>query len=419
MVKQWSTIGNNYGVLLKNSDESIGYNEFFSSESTEFGGQLRPQIIIQYINNSGLENYWTYHSQNIGRAGTAHINDFNGNLVYIHNDISLSGSKMPLTLNHVFNSNEKDRHAFGNEGVTSIYGLGWRLNLSQKIDSLVMEGTQWYAYTDEDGTKIYFYYDKSSGTYKQLAGTDLTFTKNSDGTYSIKDKDEGVLDFSTTGYLQKIRDKNNNTITLSYDGLVLKRITDGAGRVTTLETLSNGQLIAITDPSGRKIRFQYIGPNLYRITYPDDKYSTFRYDSSNRLIEVTNYDGYKITYNYYSQAPYRISKVTEFGTDGITGGSLNLTYGYNTTTFTDSRGRKEVYQFNDYGNTITVRDDEGGAEYYKYFSDNLANKLSLSSKLQKFTKNYLRNHNAEKKDSEWTVDYWDGSEGSGSFSTDT
>jgi YD repeat-containing protein len=419
MVKGWYDADANYGLVLKNNDESVGYNEFISSDIGSEYEQGRPQVIINYVNNSGLEDYWTYHSQDVRRAGTGYINDHNGNLIYIHDDLIMSGNKMPLTLKHVFNSNEKDKNAFGDGGSTvGNYGLGWRLNLSQKIDGLTVEGVQWYAYTDEDGSRIYFSYDSSSGTYKQEMGTDFTFTKNADGSYSIKDKDGGTTDFTNTGYLYKVRDKNDNAITLSYDGAILKKITDGAGRVTSLNVLGNGYLVGITDPAGRRTSFEYNGAQLYKITYPDGKYSIFLYDSSNKLLSAVNHDGYKITYSYYSQSPYRVSKAEEFGTDGVLGGSLNISYGYNTTVFVDGKGRKNVYQFNDYGNTVSVRDDDESAEYYKYLGENLSNKLSLESRLQKFSKNYLRNHNAEISKSDWIVDYWTGSQGSGEFTTE-
>lgn len=53
----------------------------------------RPQIILTYVNNSGLESYWTYHSQDVRRAGTGYTNDYNGNVIFVHNDMSMSGNK--------------------------------------------------------------------------------------------------------------------------------------------------------------------------------------------------------------------------------------------------------------------------------------------------------------------------------------
>ncbi|WP_162920305.1 DNRLRE domain-containing protein [Clostridium fermenticellae] len=424
VVKEWLSSGVNYGIMLKNSDETVGYNQFLSSnvsEYDEYGNHLaeaRPRIRIDYINNSGLEDYWTFHNQTAGRAGTGYVNDYNGNLIFVHNDLAMDGNKMPLTLNHIFNSNDRN----SSRG----YGLGWRLNLNQKVDFVTIGEGEFYVYTDEDGTKHYFYYDASTATYKEQLGSDLTFTKNSDNSYIIKDKNGGTLEFVPGGYLYKIKDKNDNTITLSYDGVILKKITDGAGRVTTLDVLSNGYLVGIIDPGGRRTSFAYNGIQLSKITYPDGKYSVFYYDNNNNLIEAVNYDNYMLNYSYYTEAPYRISGIEEFGTDGIAGRRLGIEYNYNTTTFTDAKGRKNIYQFTDYGTTASIQDNSGSAEVYKYYNSNkydktapnLYNKLNLTSKMQKFTKNYLKNHGAEKENSDWTPGNFEGKEINASFTTE-
>ncbi|WP_411681918.1 DNRLRE domain-containing protein [Clostridium thailandense] len=424
VVKYWLASGENYGIMLKNSDETVGYNQFFSSNVSEYdenGNHLadaRPRIRIDYINNSGLENYWTFHNQKVGRAGIGYVNDYSGNLIFVHNDVAMGGNKMPITLNHVFNSNDRNS-SMG-------YGLGWRLNLNQKVDFVTIGEGQFYVYTDEDGTKHYFYYDTSTGTYKEQLGSDLTFTKNSDNSYIIKDKNGGALEFLPGGYLYKIKDKNDNTITLNYDGTVLKKITDGAGRVTTLDVLSNGYLVGIIDPSGRRTSFAYNGIQLSKITYPDENYTLFSYDNNNNLTNAINYDGYNVVYTYYTEAPYRVKSIKEFGTDGTPGGSLDIQYDYNTTTFTDAKGRKNIYQFTDYGTTASIKDDDESAELYKYYNSNkydqttpnLYNKLNSTSKMQKFVKNYLKNHGAEKENSDWSPGNSEGREINAAFTTD-
>lgn len=409
IAKEWYSSKTNYGLVLKNNDESTGYNKFYSSDTDEQLMSFRPQVTITYVNNSGLESYWTYHSQDLRRAGVGHINDYTGNLIFIHDDITMDGNRMPLTLNHIFNSNEKSE----NIG----YGNGWRLNLSQKVFKVLIDGIDWYEYTDEDGTKHYFSYDSATNSYVQELDTDLTLLKNTDGTFTIKDKNDNALNFRPDGYLSTIKDQNNNTLLLNYEGVVLKSITDGAGRVTTLN-ITNNILSEVIESSGRKTTFSYTGTQLTRITYADGKYSTFVYDADNKLITIINHDGYKVNYAYYSQIPYRVMRIEEFGSDGIAGGSLNLSYGYNTTVFTDAKNVKNIYQFNDSGNTISIKDDDGSAEFYKYLEQKLSKKLAIESKLQKFTKNYLRNHNIEITNTDWTVGYWGVSQGTGSISTE-
>ena len=323
----------------------------------------------------------------------------------------MNGNKMPLSLNHVYNSNDKN--------LTIGYGYGWRLNLSQRIVEQTIDSVQYYVYTDEDGTKHYYKYDSSRGAIvDELNPTDYTLTKNGDGTYVIKDKKNNQLKFTASGYLWIITDSNGNTLTLSYNGATLSTITDGAGRVTTLDINQYGYLVGIIDPSNRRTSFGYNGAQLTTITYPDGTRTNYTFDASNKLTSASYNNGYKITYEYYAAAPYRVKKVLETHVNGTLGNELNISYGNNTTLFTDVKGRKNTYQFNYFGNTINVTDADGNAEYYKYLSGTNENKkLSLESKLQKTVTNLLKNHNIEQS-GYWTVNYWTDSTGSGSFTTE-
>lgn len=89
------------------------YNKYYLLYTSIAYGDCRPQVTIDYVNNSGLEDYWTYHSQDIGRAGTGYINDYNGNFVLIHDDLDMNGNRMPISLNHVFNSNRTRTIGYG------------------------------------------------------------------------------------------------------------------------------------------------------------------------------------------------------------------------------------------------------------------------------------------------------------------
>ncbi|NHM33614.1 DNRLRE domain-containing protein [Neobacillus terrae] len=415
IAKQWYSNQPNYGVMLKASDEPGNYTEFYSSDVSSAYAAYRPVATFDYVNNSGLEDYWTYHSHDIGRAGTGYINDYSGNLVFTHDDLSMNGERMPVSINHVYNGNDRL--------IDNQYGLGWRLNLSQKVeyDSTLNQ----YLYTDEDGTKHYFNLDSTTNIYKDESGLDLTMAIDSSSStekYKVKDKSGNQLSFNSSGYLMFIKDNNNNKITLGYSGNYLVNVTDGAGRLTTIKRdPTSNYLTQIIDPSGRITSYTYTGSDLTKITYPDGKYSQYTYDSNHNLTEAKNFDGYRIDYTYYTNAPYRIQKSTESNIDSnqvvTSGQSLQFTYGNNTTSFVDNKGRKEIYQFNDSGQTVSTNDADGNGQYFKYkTSGTNVNKISAASKLQKTTLNYLLNHNAE------TSDYWvagnDGGTGTAGFSTD-
>ncbi|QAA33772.1 DNRLRE domain-containing protein [Clostridium manihotivorum] len=409
-VKDWYVNGNNNGLMLKNSNESQGFTEYLSSDCSQDYTSLRPMITVNFRNNSGLEGYWNYHTQAVGRAGTALVNDYNGNLVFVHEDLSMSGSRMPANIRHVYNNSEK--------GQDNKYGLGWRLNLSQRVIPKTLNSKQWYCFIDEDGTNHYFGLDSSTGTYKDEDGLDLTLTVNSDGTYTIRDKNDGTLNFNSSGFLVTVKDSNSNTITLNYNGNILNSIKDGSGRITTLETDTNGNLKAIIDPAGRRTSYEYTGSLLTSIIYPDTKKTVYSYDNDNKLTSATNFDGLKVSFEFNNIAPYKVTKFLESNVDGTVGEELNLSYASNATTFIDAKKRSETYQFNDNGNTVSTLDNNGQAQYYSYGNSGAqTNKMLLESKLQKTPISYIRNHNAEN-NSVWYAASWGNSVGTQTFTTE-
>ena len=421
IVKEWYNTGNNTGLMLQAQNETSGSGTPEHFYSSDIGiVEYRPVVVIGYVNNAGLENYWTYHSQDAGRAGCGYINDYNGSLVFVHNDLSMNGNRMPVMINHVFNSSERN--------VDMGYGQGWRLNLSQTVKYESIDNTPYYIYTDEDGTKHFFKFDSSKNIYIDEAGTNYTLTVNGSGSTRkivIKDKEDNKLTFGNSTLLETIEDRNKNTITLRYDSnKKLIEVVDGAGRKAKLNVEASGRLKSITDPSGREVKYEYADNKLKTITYPDNKSSVYEYDSAKNLINAINYDGYKMIYSYYDKLAsgdknvqsYRIKKVQEAHTNGTLGGELNISYGRNSTTFTDYSGRKSIYQFNNIGNTICIKDPDGSAQYYKYFEDGnvTKNKLKNESKLQKTVLNLLKNHNVEA-NTDWNLNSSSGSTGSGSF----
>ena len=189
LVKEWYQNGRNYGVLLRDSYELSGYTAYLSSDCDSDYTNMRPRIDISYVNYSGLEDYWTYHSQEAGRAGTVYVNDYNGNVIMQHNTMETGGSLMPMGLTQVYNSNDKD---------TDIgYGYGVRLNYHQTIRKITIAGTEYYKHTDGDGTVHYFVYDSTKKKWKEETGLELELilkTGDSDIAYVIKDKEEQPLD---------------------------------------------------------------------------------------------------------------------------------------------------------------------------------------------------------------------------------
>lgn len=424
IAKNWYSGSANNGILLKDVSDTGGYKEWYTTNATY--GDV-PYAYFVYTNYAGLEGYWDYASSSIGRGGSANVNLYNGNMVYTHSDLEMNGNRMPVAIAHVFNSTTR------NDNDTSmLYGKGWRTNFDQRVEYVTIAETNYYAYTDEDGTVHYFVL--KDGEWKAEDGIDLKLTVGGSNEITIMDKTDNKLVFypvadpNKPGFLNYVEDNNGNRQTVGYDGNHrINKITDGAGRIILLTRDANGYLDKIRQPidatNYRETVFIYdANDRLKEIQYPDSNSTTFTYDANGNMTSATNFDGKKTTITYQSAAPYRVTQLEE--SNGATmGGCLDYDYGYNRTEITDVDGRKAQYQFNDNGNTVCVIGPDGSATYSKFgttangATTNDINKIILSSKQQKFSVNYLLNHNMESSAS-WTLNSYSGSVGTHTYATD-
>ena len=384
LVKNWYINGGNYGLMVKDAYEFSGYTEFLSSDCHDGFKEMRPHISLTYMNYSGLEDYWSYHSQDAGRAGAVHVNDCNGNLILIRSDMATGGSRMPMSVAHVYNTNDRTEDVG--------YGYGFRLNYHQTIAKKTIDTTDYYEYVDADGTKCYFYYDKEKKEWKDELGKELTLKVNGDTSkepYVIESKDHSRMVFGRAGHLIHIIDQNANQITVTFgkgDGKITA-VTDGAGRVAKLAYFTDAdgkqtRVKTLTAPDGRVWNFAYTDGKLTTVTDPDGKKSTYAYDSKKLLTSVKNFDGYELRYTYDTKNPYRVKKIAEYAGE-TAGKSLSLTYGYNSTKFTDNKGRKEIYRFDNNGTLTHIHDGYGhalGARFNR--SGSHVNCLENTTKLQ-------------------------------------
>lgn len=417
MVKDWYQNGGNYGLMFKNDKELSGYTEFLSSDCDNGFQDMRPRIELSYVNYSGLEAYWSYHSQDVGRAGTVHVNDYNGNLILIHDTMATGGSRVPMSLAHVYNSN--------NRQVNLGYGYGFALSYHQTLKKVKIAGTDYYQHTDGDGTVHYFYYDSKKFKWLEEGGSESYVTIHADASEQlvIHDKENNQLMFRN-GYLVKVKDKNGNTLVVVWnDGRVIS-VTDGAGRKTALTYLKNSQgkltyLHEIMSPSGKKKLFGYNNGDLVKIIDIDNETVNYTYDKNHMLTSLTDVDGYRVNYEYYTSSPYRVKRITEFG-GNVKGNSLTLTYGYNSTKFTDNKKRSEIYRFNNSGNLLHIHDGFGHAASARFnTSGNHVNCLENATKLQTNVVQLLKDPIIQAKTLGWKKNVSEEASGTASVNTDS
>ena len=428
LVKGWydGSRGHRGVVLASNNEADAVRNQFYASDYPS-GSGLYPTLTIRYVNQTGLEPYLSYHQQSAGRAGTGHVNDYNGNLIFTIPITGTTGELVPLNFGLIFNSSlSGSQFKDGKRGGT--FGLGFQSNLSQRVDEiteanatndaekdkfrLLAAAGYKYVYLDEDGSEHFFVTDPSNTSrYTDEDGFDMILTTggSTDEYYTLSYQDGSKKTFTQSGYLRKIYDINGNALTLGYSGAKLSTITDGAGRVTTLGYTSYGNLDSITMPDGKTSQFYYENNLLLnRIKHFDSKNTYYEY-TNNLLTRAKDIDGNWIQYAYELNGSdwmlrNRVTSATEYSEIGGIGNTVSMTYNIDNTTkfeYKSALGKiqTETYSFDRYGRPVSIVNADSSAAAYKYIekaeTNAQKNKIAAQAETSRPVVNLLKNHSAE------------------------
>ena len=426
LVRKWYG-GSNYGVAFERKITATPNTvEFGSSDSVYH----KPVIMINYVSFAGLQNHLAYDSFDCGRAGTGYVNLYNGDVVIARPLTQCGGNRMPVSITAYYGA-----QLFG---VTARVGSHWRLSCDQCMTKSYINDELYFIWSKGDGSQHYFRKPNSSAAYyEDLSGLSLKLTDN--GTYTeIEDKGGTVMRFESpqdalddTGRLLSITDSCGNTNTFQYGDWRLERITDGAGRVTqfiytnnmlsgilapgetapvTLEYYNNMRLNGIVDADGERTSISWT--QVAGEFGSDDYVESIGNSGDGRYLEFT----------YPYAMPHRVERmriVYPTGEDLYVGNSHAYAYRDMMTVVQDMtvvNGKRMIYQFNDFGNVVSVRDELGYASYSKFSEALLPNHPEQVSKLQRSVINLLPNHDFEL-DGYWNTALNDG-EGSFAYVTD-
>lgn len=302
---------------------------------------------------------FTYHSIDMGRAGTVYINDFTNTVLIKRDELSIDGNILPVDLVRYIDLN-------GNSSVGNPYGKDTRYNYESGIR---MVTSYTYAWDSFDGETVYFTpsYFNPNGSYIDWNDTSgygyemRIFAAGINGTdFSqtiLKNEEEGITYFfNSIGKIIKIT-KGSDSIEIVYtknktvnidndelsvpDGLI-DYIQDGNGRrycfnynpeklydetnkiqKNTLESIevkaenSNGEYETVKiDNQPVKLSFEYVllpdgNIALSKVTYPDSETVSYIYgyekteenknevlDSDNYLTAIVDTDGRKLELGY-------------------------------------------------------------------------------------------------------------------------
>ena len=175
-------------------------------------------------------------------------------------------------IRHVYNSCES--------AVDNGQGYGWRLSSMQRLEKTAIEKYP-YVYTDEDGTRHYFYKDDTDGNkLKDEDGLGLVITVESgkDDKYAMimETKDKIRYIFARDGSLRFVKDPDENQVAYVYRQINGKKcldyIEDGTGSRIRIQYGTSGvaeRVAAIQDAAGRWLgkTFHDIHPEKVREDY--------------------------------------------------------------------------------------------------------------------------------------------------------
>jgi len=332
------------------------------------------------------------------------INVTNGNMYLQQTDYRLPGIGGGLDLTRTYNSRQQR---------AGVFGYGWSTMVDE---SLTTQGPLLMQLKMPDGQLIYLGRTSTAEPWvpKQPLDFHGQLVRNVDNTYTLTLKDGGVHQFNANGKLVSITDRNNNTISLSYDANGKPvTITDAAGRTVTLTYGGDGYVSAISDSTGTIATYgHWFWGILENVTYADGSQFNFSeafvgnsvymasmtdalgnvleahtYDSQGRALtsEVAGNGTELYTLNYvsatetdvtdalnhvtkyfydYSRGPGVVTQIE--GSCGC-GNSQIQSWSYdnqsNVTAKTDALGHTTSYTYDTNGNRLTQTDATGTVTY--------------------------------------------------------
>ena len=413
-VYDWYNGEANYGIKLSSPYAQNNQSVFYSADAAD--SENIPYISVEYktISSAQLENSRTI---DIGRAGTATINDFTGNLVLSREDIGVDGNVMPVNISMIYNLNQVN-------GVT--FGYGFTTNYTQTINYTGDVGrNKYYEYMCGDGSKVYFDYDEEIGEYTDRS--DRGYTIENSGTktndylnITITDSSGYEYQFDKYGRLIKIssnKGTEESAIEIAYVGDYTKYyeidyIKDGVGRKYDFN-YTDGKLTDIsyygnTNTVLKKVTYQYdSGSKLTKVTYPDGE-SVKYYYGNQCLVSVYNTDNYHVTFNYTNYTSSKANRVTgikEYGSQGTKGGDISVIYTpFQTKYINNNTGDTETLVFSNDGDLISTYNSDGYVTVNEYAKSSEAHGVSSlinTYEHKKNKKNLIANGEFESDVSGW------------------
>lgn len=368
--------GSNQGFLLRATNEAAaGVLQFDNYVSATGTNSIRPHIRVQWNNWLGQEPWYKFESHQLSDGMGIAVNVANGNLVVHNTDLAIKGTGLDQ---HV------DRWYGSLNGITGNVGYAWNVNVGCDV-RLDLDDLDGISFHGPDGYAV-LYRNNGSGGWITPAGLNADLVKNGDNTYTLTFHSNGEkFNFQTGGCLQNMVDRNNNTISMSYNG-TLQSITDTQSRLTqfTYVTVNGYSLISqITDPSSRTFKYGYdTSGNLTSYTDPANNQTKYAYNASQQMSQITDPKGDVVNFSYGTSYPYRLAQIS-YVNSTCSGGACNTSFTYNSgagactasgvagnTVVTDANAHQTTHCYDNQGRVVQAIDAKGQKQASSYTSNN-------------------------------------------------
>ncbi|MFH5882575.1 RHS repeat-associated core domain-containing protein [Liberiplasma polymorphum] len=392
-VKEWQATGNTRttGFTIVDNAPNEVYHSVRQNHTTH-NLLTKPTVVIGYEEPSGLKDYWTYTSQNLGTVGTGYIGDYTGNLTWVRDEYNLNNEFMSLGLKFYYNTHT--RHI--NYG----YGNGWKTNYDIEIFYDTFSNS--YYMLKPDGNKVHFMNEScehvADGDFKCLSIAEDGSRMELERWYYYHTGENLIMSLTTT--------------------TGLKYYFNGNGRLTRIQNMKTTHSLNVfynafdrvhyvSDEAGNRIQFFYnhmavltstelrlkqsgtvwrsVEKNLY--TYDsnnnldyvrrssrygngsDNLWSSeerleYEFDRNNKLLNAYSLED-QVKVDYLYDHNNRVIQVIKTN-NALSIGELNISYTLGKTTYTNHLNDSIYYLFDNYGHTVNIIDDYGNAIFYQY-----------------------------------------------------
>lgn len=334
----------NDGIVIRMTSENRAENAYFSLYNFMF------EIYYQPINEKDLD--FTYHSIDMGNAGTVYVNNYTNSIWTENSLIDIESDVLPITLS---------RFADGSNLVTSNYagfGFGWNIESSLSITLESDDSNDGYKaiWNSFSGEKVLFLPDSTNST---------------EGEYQIwREFGRGDIQDNTSVNLY-ILSSELESGNVSYSNVYLKQ-----GDTTYLFD-DLGHVVSIARPGSNN------ADAVVEIQYETDSNGNI----TEKIVALTNEDGitYDFSYQTYSRRTY-ISQISYDETCVLSFPISKVSNNY-VNTVTSSNGETASYTFSSDGKLYRVINNNNECWEFEYASYvNSESETVTLNRLSQYTK---------------------------------